>query len=151
MFCCLNQCTKNSWQSESKYSDSAGLILAEVSALGEVLVSGCDFESDDPFVWNGEELNEALFEARFQLHPLQHLLAADMLGDDVAEAISREFGAHNAAYCDNLVSVDTLISHKPFTAPGGMAVYYKWTGQGRLRFLPCDSWEEYRAQRAGKS
>jgi len=86
-----------------------------------------------------------LFEAQFQLHPFQHLIANAGLGDDKARAIAREFGAHNSAFCDNLVSVDTLICRKALAVPGGVAVYFRWPGSSRQRFSPCASWAEYRA------
>lgn len=127
--------------------DSTGAILAEVSESGEVLLSGFNTSSDavDPFEWYEERLSEEFFEAQFRLHPFQDLIAGAMLGDEVADAIARQFGAQNSAFCDNLVSVDTLVCHKPFTAPGGMALYFRWPGPSRQRYSSCASWAEYQA------
>ncbi|MEO8023018.1 hypothetical protein [Polaromonas sp.] len=127
--------------------DSAGAILAEVSESGEVLISGFNTSSDaaDPFEWYEERLSEEFFEAQFRLHPFQDLIAGAALGDDLADAIARQFGAQNAAFCDNLVSVDTLVCHKPFSAPGGMALYFRWSGPSRQPYSSCASWTEYQA------
>ena len=126
--------------------DSTGEILVEVSDEGQVSLSGCNMQSGaaDPFDWCGERLSEDLFEAQFQLHPFQHLLADAELGEDKARAISLALGAQNSTFCDNLVSVDTLICHKPFTASGGVTLYLRWPGASRQRFSPCASWAEYR-------
>jgi len=127
--------------------DSTGMILAEVSKDGEVLTSGFNAQSQalDQFDWHGERLSKDTFEAQFRLHPFQDLVANAELGDDKAHAIANRLGAQNSAFCDNLVSVDTLISCKPFTAPGGVTVYFRWRGPSRQRFSPCASWAEYRA------
>jgi len=127
--------------------DSTGTILSEISKTGEVLVSGFNMQSgaSDPFEWHGERLREELFEAKFRLHPFQDLIADARLGDDKADIIARHFGAQNSAFCDNGVSVDTLINHKPFTAPGGQALYFRWPGRTRQRYSACASWAEYQA------
>lgn len=64
---------------------------------------------------------------------------------DQADIVAQYFGGQNSTFCDNIVSVDTLIGHKPFTAPGGLALYFKWPGPTRQRYAPCASWEEYQA------
>lgn len=126
--------------------DSTGAVLVEASPEGHVAISGFNSESDaeDPFEWNGQRLNEELFEAQFQLHPFQDLIAHATLGDDLAEALKQRFGGANARYCDNIVSVGTLIEHQRFDAPGGAALYFKWSGPSRQRFAPAASWDEYR-------
>lgn len=115
--------------------DSTGNVLVEVSPAGRIAVSGFNMEGDaeDPFAWNGQRLSEDLLEAQFQLHPFQHLIEDAMLGDDKAEALRQSFGGANARYCDNVVSVKTLIRHEPFDAPGGSALYFKWHGPSRQR------------------
>jgi len=123
--------------------DSSGTVLVEVSSDGEVLMSGFSGLGDDPMRWNGIEITEERAEPAFELHDLGHLLSGDMLGDDFAQAAASEIGGRNAAYCSNLVSVDTLISHKPLNAPGGVALCYQWSGQSRQRRLPSDTFEQY--------
>jgi hypothetical protein len=127
--------------------DSTGTILVEVSKDGEVLTSGFNMEGegDDPFAWHDERLSEDFFEAQFRMHPFQNLVAGATLGEEFAEILAERFGGHNSEFCDNLVSVDTLINHKPLSVPGGVALYFKWPNQSRQRYLPCASWEEYRA------
>jgi hypothetical protein len=126
--------------------DSTGTVLVEVSPAGQVAASGFNPSSDaeDPFEWNGMSLSEELFEAQFQLHPFQDLIADATSGDDQAAALKQRFGGANARYCDNIVSVKTLIRHQPFDAPGGSALYFKWSGPSRQRFAPAASWNEYR-------
>jgi len=52
--------------------------------------------------------------------------------------------------CDNLLSVETLITREPLAIAGGIARYFRWTGPSRQRFSACDSWDEYRAQTGGR-
>lgn len=125
--------------------DSTGVVLVEVSKAGEVLASGINFASSEPFDWNGEKLSEDHAEAHFRLLPYQRLIADAMLGDEKAERIAERFGGANAQYCDNVVSVETLIAHQPFAAKGGTALYFKWPGPSRQRFAPAASWQEYQA------
>lgn len=87
-----------------------------------------------------ERLSEETFEARFRLHPFQDVIADAPLGDELADRIARQFGGANAAFCDNIVSVDTLISHPPFTAAGGETVYVRWPGESRQRYAASSSW-----------
>ncbi len=124
--------------------DGSDTVLLEVSKEGDTVVSGF-VETEDDFEWHGEPLSEDYLEAEFRLHPFQGLVGGALLGDDFAEIIAEQFGGQNAAFCDNSVSVDTLIAHKPFTAPGGLALYFKWPGPTRQRFAPCASWDEYQA------
>jgi hypothetical protein len=124
--------------------DSSGTVLAEVSPAGEVAISGFDPYADDPLEWNGQPLSEDLLEAQFQLHPFEDVIADGIIGDDKTKALKQRFGGANVRYCDNLVSVQTLIGHEPFDAPGGAALYFKWHGPSRQRFAPAASWDEYR-------
>jgi hypothetical protein len=120
--------------------DSTGVVLVEVSAAGDVLMSGFNAQSGDPMVWNGIELAEDRVEVAFELHDLAHLLpGADGDGDDFARAAAREIGGANAACADNLVCVDTLICHKPVAADG-QALYYWWQGPSRQKHEPRASW-----------
>ncbi len=124
--------------------DSIGVVLAEISKQGEIAISGFNSQAEDPFEWNGERLSEERFETQFQLHPFQELIAGITLGKEAAKIIAKQFGAANLQYCDNVVSVDTLISHKPFAADGGSVLYFKWPGKSRQRYAPAASWDEYR-------
>lgn len=120
--------------------DSTATVLLEVSKEGEVFTSGF---TETGLEWHGEQLSEDYFEAQFRHLPFQSLIADATLGDEIAAIVAKHFGGENAAFCDNVVSVDTLISHKPFAAPGGVALYYKWPGPSRQRYAPCASWTEY--------
>jgi hypothetical protein len=143
-----NLCTKLSAPAfQLNVYDTTGTILVEVSKTGEIATSGYNThgDADDPFAWHDETLSEEFFEAQFRMHPFQSLIAGATLGDEFAEIIARNFGGDNPEFCDNIVSVDTLVTHKPFTAPGGVALYFKWPNQSRQGHLPCASWEEYRA------
>lgn len=126
------------------YDGSIG-VLVEVSSEGNVLMSGINAQSADPMCWHGIEINEKTYrDPAFELHPFNHLLQTGPLGDDFAKATAHEFGGRNAEYCDNIVSVDTLISHKPLDAHDGVALYYKWSGVSRQRRLASDTYEQYR-------
>lgn len=107
--------------------DSTEAILAECSPNGDVLLSGINSQSSagDYLQWHDERLAEEFFEAQFRLHPFQDVIAGAALGEDIARALAARFGGANASFCDNLVSVDTLVAHKPFTAPGGIALYFR--------------------------
>ncbi|HEX7111209.1 MAG TPA: hypothetical protein VF216_02105 [Mizugakiibacter sp.] len=112
--------------------DGTAAVLAEVSSDGDLLLSGYGAATDS-FEWHGEPLDEAFIEAQFRLHAHPGRELAGMGAEEKARAIARHFGGRNAAFCDNRVSVDTLISHKPFDAPGGLAVYFRWPGASRER------------------
>jgi hypothetical protein len=118
--------------------DSTGTVLAEVSKNGDVLMSGFNGQGDDPMKWNGIAVTEERVIPRFEIHALEHLLP-DLVGDDFAFAAAREIGGANKDYCDNIVSVDTLICHEPFSAPGGIALYYRWSGASRQLHVPSDN------------
>ena len=128
--------------------DGTGEVLVEISRQGEALTSGINIggRAHAPHEWNGETLSEERFDARFHLLPYQHVIADAQLAEEKAYALARHFGGGNAEFCDNLVSVDTLISHKPFTAPGGRAMYFKWSGPTRQPYEPSASWQEHRAK-----
>jgi hypothetical protein len=126
--------------------DSTETVLVEVSHQGEVFASGFSTSGPgDALDWNGERLSEEWIDAQFRLLPFQGVIETATLGDERAQMIAQHFGGRNHTYCDNLVSVDTLISHKPFTAPGGLSLYFRWPGRSRQRYQSCSSWDEYRA------
>ncbi|WP_148415681.1 hypothetical protein [Noviherbaspirillum massiliense] len=126
--------------------DSSSTVLVEASEVGEIALSGFNMESaeSDPLEWNGEQLSEQHLEACFRMHPFQQVIADAAFGDQRAHALAKRFGAQNAGFCDNLVSVDTLICHKPLAAASGMALYFRWKGASRQRYASLDSWDEYR-------
>lgn len=112
--------------------DSISEVLLEMSADGSALISGTNFEGDgDLMVWHGMILTEERCEPRFDYHgELAGLLPSEYSGgDDLATAISEEIAGSNSEFCDNMVSVDTLNAHRPFTAPGGTALYYRKRGR----------------------
>ena len=125
--------------------DGSEAVLVEVSADGEVLLSGFNAQSPDPMHWNGMPVTEERIRPMFEIHALEHLLGG-AVGEDLARAAAHQIGGANADFCDNLVSVDTLICHKPFTAPGGLAVYYRWSGPSRQRHQPSDSYDQWRTR-----
>lgn len=129
--------------------DSTGTILVEVSRAGEVLLSGFagQLEAADPLAWHGERLSEDALDTQFRLHPCQDLVADGPSGDELAERVAQRFGGENARFCDNVVSIDTLVSHAPLTATGGAALYFRWTGPTRQRYPAARSWEEHRDRR----
>ncbi len=114
--------------------DSTGSVLVEVAAGGPVRLSGFDPapRQGDPMLWNDERIAEDDYETAFRLLPYGELFTADAFSDRKAEAIATRFGGANAQYCDNLVSVQTLICHTAFDAPGGIVRYYQWPGPSRL-------------------
>jgi hypothetical protein len=115
--------------------DGTASILAEVSKAGSIAVCGLPppSSSRDPLLWHGERIDETRLRARFGILPYPDLIAPGLHPERAADVIARYFGGANAGYCDNLVSVDTLIRHKPFDLPGGVVRYYGWTGPSRLR------------------
>lgn len=116
------------------------VVLYEVSADGKQAFSGFSGEVE----WNGFTTTEENYLPRFQIHDLGNLLGQEeMSGDEFAAIVSEKLGGMNAAYCDNSVSVDTLISHKPFLATGGQAIYYRWSGTSRQRHVPSDSYDQW--------
>lgn len=123
--------------------DGSSAVLVEVSAHGDVLMSGFNGQSPDPMHWNGIPVAEDRIEPTFELHPLQHLLAGT-IAEDLAFAAARQIGGANAGYCDNLVCVDTLICHSPIAVADGTAVYYRWPGPSRQRHTPSDSYDAWR-------
>lgn len=128
--------------------DTTGVVLVEVSGAGDVVTSGFNPVTAS-FDWHGERLREETFEARFQMHPFQDLVADAAAGDEIAARLARRFGGENARFCDNLVSVDTLIAHQPFAARGGATLYFRWPGATRQRFPAARSWAEHRAATGG--
>jgi hypothetical protein len=123
--------------------DSSGTVLVEVSAEGAVFLSGLNMNDENPLEWHGLEITEERIQPAFELHDLMHLLSDPLSGDDMAQAIAREIAGPNSAHCDNLVSVDTLICHKPFEVPEGLSLYYRWSGPSRQRRTPSNTYAQY--------
>lgn len=115
--------------------DGTAAVLAEVLPDGRVAVSGFDpyARSGDALNWNGEAIAEDHAVAAFRVLPYEETFDADASAEHTAAAIAARFGGPNAQYCDNLVSVTTLIEHTPFDAPGGLVRYFKWSGPTRQR------------------
>ena len=119
--------------------DGTGIALLEVAADGDARMSGFNGQSADPMHWNGFEVTEERFVPAFELHDLGHL-GPDGPGDDFAAAAARAIGGPNAAHCDNLTSVVTLICAEPVAMAGGRSLYFRWQGPSRQKNLPRSSW-----------
>lgn len=131
--------------------DSGPEILVEVNDLGDYAISGfTDGTHGNPLEFYGEKLHESRIQIRFELLPYQDIISNPNLGitmhrqcaDELANAFSLRFGGENHKYCDNLTSVDTLISHKPMQAKGGIDLYFQWPKKSRPQRKSCDSWAE---------
>jgi hypothetical protein len=125
-------------------------LLVEVSRDGAVLLSGLDpYDTGcnrEPPLWRGEPMDVEHLEPTFRLHAsLQDVLAPSSAAT-IARLAARLGGA-NAAHCDELLAVTTLIAHDPLPAAGGIALYFRWPGPSRQRWRACRTWEEQRAQR----
>lgn len=111
--------------------------------------------------FNGEPLSEDRLELRFDVLPLQEHLdrckrslramaeeleklgvpAPDVPGDiidnevmaydEVARSLARALGGRNAEHCDNLTSVETLVSHQPVQAGSAVELYFEWPARDR--------------------
>lgn len=125
--------------------DGTDVMLVEATPSGDVAVSGINTQSHDPLRWNDEPIDEAHYEAAFRLLPVAQNWPDGGAGDAQAAAVAAQFGGANARYCDNGVSVDTLVCRKPFTAAGGLVRYFAWPGPSRQRYQPLASWAEWQA------
>ncbi len=112
--------------------DSLGIVLVEVSARGEVLLSGFN-DRGDPSAWHSEQIAEADLFPRFRVHPFGDIAPGDALRSTaIAEALAARLGGENAASCDNGTSVETLVTHAPLGARAGSVLYFRWQGPSRL-------------------
>ncbi|MES2936994.1 MAG: hypothetical protein V4864_04885 [Pseudomonadota bacterium] len=102
--------------------DSSSMVLAEVSARGEVDVSGVNPQSDDPLHWQGFEIGEDNYMPRSSRPELQPLLLAPS-AETQATAMVDLLGGANAPHCDNLTSVVALVQCLPVEAVGARTVY----------------------------
>jgi len=123
--------------------DSGPEILVETDGTGAYNITG--YSSPDPENYYGEQLdlNESNIEIQFKTLPFQKILDVYSYSDDRAEAFATTFAGENESYCDNLTCVETLVCHKPLKAKKGIALYYKWTEQNRIKIDSC-SWSEWR-------
>ncbi len=115
--------------------DSDGLVLVEIGPRGDYLLSGFQLLNEDPFTFHGEQLSEDRIYVRFELLPLQRLIdkctnqGADfplLNYDSFVDELASELGGENAAWCDNLICVDTLLPHKPLGLRNGYELYFEW-------------------------
>ncbi|MFL6620262.1 MAG: hypothetical protein ACJ8MH_16770 [Povalibacter sp.] len=125
--------------------DSTGVILAECDAEGDVLVCGFSGQggSNNPYQAHDDAVTEDTFALQLRVHADLALDLKDAWGEDLALIFKKHCGGANGQHCDNLISVDTLISHKPLNIAGGQALYFKWPGPSRQRRNACTTWEEY--------
>jgi len=133
--------------------DSSGVVVVECSAEGRVFIRGFNGQggSDHPYRHHSDSATEETYRIELREHAWLGLDLRDLWGEELSSLFAKTCAGANAAYCDNLISVDTLISRKPFGVPGGAALYFKWTGNSRQRFEPCGSWDEYRAALRARS
>ncbi len=124
--------------------DGSLSMLVEVSPEGEWSLSGVGNGRSDQ-VWLGERLDATRYELQFRWLPFADLLASEPYAEYRAYRFAELLGGTNAAHCDNLVSIDTLICHKPFAVAGASVRYFRWKGPSRERFESTDSFEACRA------
>jgi hypothetical protein len=128
--------------------DSTATLLCEVSAQGETCISGYTY-SGDAMDWHGERLQEEFIEPRFRLLPYQDVVNDGGAGDDLAFALSAEFGGANASHCDNLTSVAALVTHEHPAIDGGVFAYFRWNGPTRV-LVPSSSWDDWRRKKGSQ-
>jgi hypothetical protein len=113
--------------------DSVGIVLVEVSPEGEAFLSGFNDRGPDNFAWHSERIDEAMAMPQLRLHPFRDVLGDGLHSTKIAQGLAARLGAGNAAFCDNVVSVDTLVTHKPLAVRGGIVSYFQWQGPSRVR------------------
>lgn len=113
--------------------DSIGIVLVEITPQGEALLSGFNDQGPDSFAWHSERIEEANFVPQFRIHALGDVLGDGLSSTMIARGLAARLGGENESFCDNLVSVDTLVTHKPLAARGGVLSYFRWHGPSRIR------------------
>jgi hypothetical protein len=107
--------------------DTTDTVFVRVSRRGDLRVAGSD--TAHALTWHGEALDGTL---RFVLRKAAELLTGRR-GDDQARSLAVRLAGANAEWCDNGVSVLTLVQHDPLGVPGGITRYFRWTGPSRQR------------------
>ena len=122
--------------------DSTALLMVEADGHGRYLLSGYRGMSDgDPLDFHGEQLREDRIDVRFEYLPLQSHVEAHTSEtyeghrrtDDnaLAQDLAQTLGGNNAAWCDNVTCVDTLLCHKPLPIADGIDLYFRWPAGDR--------------------
>jgi hypothetical protein len=127
--------------------DSTGTIIAECDSHGEQFVCGYNGQSgrSDPYRDYIENAIEQSFRLRLRVHSWLGLtLEEGDWGQKVADMLAQHCAGANAKYCDNILSVDTLICRKPLNISAGEALHFKWIGPSRQRFQPSATFESAR-------
>jgi hypothetical protein len=117
--------------------DSTALLMVETDGHGRGLLSGYrGMSDDDPLEFHGEQLREDRIDVRFEYLPLQshvETYTSDMYegqrlldNDAFARHLAQTLAGNNAAWCDNITCVDTLLCHKPLPMAGGIDLYFRW-------------------------
>jgi hypothetical protein len=129
--------------------DSSETLLAECSPTGEVFLSGWIGQpgAADPYREYIASITEEDMPLRFRIHESLASRYDGDWGEEFAAFVAGECAGENASFCDNLVSVDTLVCRKAFVAPGGRALHFQWSGPSRQRYQPSASSAEYYASR----
>lgn len=125
------------------------LMLTEVARNGGVLLSGIHTPGSDPLCRHGETVAEENYRPGLRRLQLARPLDFTASAERASAALGELLGGANAAARDNLVSVQTLIEHRPLTVPRARTLYYRWSGPSRERFTACTSWAQYAAQHSG--
>jgi hypothetical protein len=119
--------------------DSTGIVLAEVSPNGDLLLSGFNHLGPDIYAWHSERIEEANVIPQFRIHPLGDLPGDRLRSMNIARGLAKRLGGENEPFCDNSVSVDTLVTHKPLAARGSLVSYFRWQGPSRGARRAADS------------
>ena len=117
--------------------DSAFLVLVEIDRRSRCLLSGYgpgSLRNPDPLQFNGEPLDEARIDVRFELLPFQQLVwdstRYDYAGptldhEQLVSRLAQKLGGRNAAWCDDAKFTEILLSRKPFPARNGMTLHFE--------------------------
>jgi len=132
------------------YDGSSGAVLVETDGTGKQALSGHAYPHD-PLSFYGTPMSEEYLEIQFRyLTDLQSLIDHSHYPgseytdyEKLSSQVATTLGGLNSSYCDNLTSVDTLISHKPLSANDGIDIYFKWPSLDRQEYPRMGSWEEF--------
>jgi hypothetical protein len=116
--------------------DSIGIVLVEASAEGDAFLSGFNDRGPDNFAWHSERIDEAMVMPQLVHHPFRDVLGDGLNSTKIAQGLAQRLAGRNAKLCDNHVSVDTLVTHKPLPVRGGVVSYFRWQGPSGGRAAP---------------
>jgi hypothetical protein len=107
------------------------ILLTEAMPDGDVVMSGYYVSGSNPLCRYGERIDEACIEPG--LRRLQLPTSIDFSDGAAAAsaALGAALGGQQAAARDNLVSVMTLVEHRPLAPLSGLMRYWRWSGDSR--------------------